>query len=84
MALLDSIKVMLGRQPGRRPSDRSMDPAARAIHQSKKGGEGKKERVAAIKAERDLHRSHKWRNRRWLRSSSSTCCSCCRSSLTCS
>ena len=65
MALLDPVKVMLGRQPGRRPSDRSMDPAARAIHQSKKGGEGKKDRVAAIKAERDLHRSHKWRNRRW-------------------
>ncbi|MBT6094023.1 MAG: NapH/MauN family ferredoxin-type protein [Rhodospirillaceae bacterium] len=65
MAFLSSIKEMLGSLPEKRPSTRAIEPAARAIHEKKKGAEGKKERVAAIKAERDLHRSHKWRNRRW-------------------
>ncbi|HEY9081515.1 NapH/MauN family ferredoxin-type protein [Magnetovibrio sp.] len=65
MSMLSSIAEMFGRTPGNKPDDSAYSDDARAMHESKRGTEGKKERVAAIKAERDLHPSHKWRNRRW-------------------
>ena len=65
MSMLSSIAEMFGRTPGKKPDDSAYNEGARAMHESKRGAEGKKERVAAIKAERDLHPSHKWRNRRW-------------------
>jgi ferredoxin-type protein NapH len=65
MSLLTSIAEMFGRAPGPKPDDSAYSEGARALHDAKRSKEGKKERVAAIKAERDLHPSHKWRNRRW-------------------
>lgn len=65
MSMLSSIAEMLGRTPGNKPDDSAYSEDARAIHESKRDAKGKKARVAAIKAERDLHPSYKWRNRRW-------------------
>jgi ferredoxin-type protein NapH len=63
--MLASLKVMLGMTPPRKPGQREYSPGARSLHNVKRDIQGKKERVAAIKAERDLDRSNKWRNRRW-------------------
>jgi ferredoxin-type protein NapH len=65
MSFAASILEMLGREPGQKPSNDDYSSDARAIHEKKREISGKKERVAAIKAERDLKRSHKWRNWRW-------------------
>lgn len=65
MSMLSSILEMLGRTPGSKASDDSYSEGARILHEEKRSIKGKKERVAAIKAERDLKPSHKWRNRRW-------------------
>lgn len=65
MSFLSSISEMLGREPARKPDDSTYSEDARAIHETKRDIKGKKERTDAIRAERDSHRSHKWRNRRW-------------------
>lgn len=65
MSMLNSIMEMLGRNPGPKPDDSAYSPGAREVHHAKREIKGKKARVAAIKAERDLKPSHKWRNRRW-------------------
>ena len=65
MSMLSSIAVMLGRSPGTKPDDSLYSDGARALHEAKRNIKDKKERVAAIKAERDREMSHKWRNRRW-------------------
>lgn len=65
MSMLSSIKEMLGRTPDNKPDDSEYSEGARAIHMEKRDVKGKKERIAAIKAERDLKPSFKWRNRRW-------------------
>jgi len=65
MSMLTSIAEMLGRTPGKKPNDSAYSDGARKLHENKRSVAGKKERVAAIKAERDLSPSHKWRNRRW-------------------
>lgn len=65
MSMWSSIAEMLGRAPGNKPDKSQYSEGALALHESKRGKEGKKERVAAIKAERDLNPSYKWRNRRW-------------------
>ncbi len=65
MSMLSSIAQMFGREPGRKPHDSLYAPQARVIHEAKRDIKGKKERVAAIKAERDRKMSYKWRNRRW-------------------
>ncbi|MEO5336298.1 MAG: NapH/MauN family ferredoxin-type protein [Magnetospirillum sp. WYHS-4] len=65
MSMLRQTAVMLGRAPDAKPRDSDYTPAARAIHAAKRAIEDKKERVAAIRAEADKARSHKWRNRRW-------------------
>lgn len=63
--MLTSIKVMLGAAPPRKPGLREYSPAARNIHSLKRDVAGKKDRVAAITADRDAKKPHKWRNRRW-------------------
>jgi len=65
MSMLASIKQLLGAPPPRKPGLREYTAAARNIHSTKRAITGKKERVAAIKAERDAEPSKKWRNRRW-------------------
>ena len=65
MSFVNSILEMLGRTPGTKPPDSSYSDDAREIHERKRDIQGKKERADAIRAERDLKRSHKWRNRRW-------------------
>ncbi|MFC1672576.1 NapH/MauN family ferredoxin-type protein [Pseudomonadota bacterium] len=65
MSMLTSFMEMLGRAPGKKPDASAYSPGALEVHEFQRSTEGKKERVAAIKAERDLIASHKWRNRRW-------------------
>lgn len=65
MSMFSSIAEMFGRSPGKKPDDSAYSPGAHAIHDRKRDIAGKKERAAAIKAERDLDPSYKWRNRRW-------------------
>ncbi|MBL6931693.1 MAG: NapH/MauN family ferredoxin-type protein [Rhodospirillales bacterium] len=65
MSFVSSIFEMLGREPANKPDDSAYSEDALAIHESKRDIKGKKERTAAIRAERDLARSHKWRNWRW-------------------
>jgi ferredoxin-type protein NapH len=63
--MLSSIAEMFGRTPANKPDDSAYSEGARKLHMAKREITGKKERAAAIKAERDLKPSHKWRNRRW-------------------
>ncbi|MBL4614519.1 MAG: NapH/MauN family ferredoxin-type protein [Magnetovibrio sp.] len=56
---------MFGRSPDKKPDDSAYSEGALEIHLHKRDIKGKKDRVAAIKAERDLNPSTKWRNRRW-------------------
>lgn len=65
MSMLSSIAELFGRTPGNKPNDSEYSEGARILHEAKRDAQGKKERVAAIKAERDMAPSHKWRNRRW-------------------
>jgi ferredoxin-type protein NapH len=65
MSFAASILEMLGREPARKPDDSAYSEDARVIHDKKRDIKGKKERADAIRAERDLKRSHKWRNWRW-------------------
>ncbi len=65
MSMLSSIYEMFGKNPDKKPDDSCYSEGACKIHHEKRDIKGKKERVAAIKAERDAHRSYKWRNRRW-------------------
>jgi len=65
MSMLKSIAEMLGRAPATKPDDSLYSEGARTIHHHKRDIKGKKDRAAAIKAERDLDPSYKWRNRRW-------------------
>lgn len=65
MSMLTSIAEMFGREPGNKPDDSLYSQGARTIHHDKRDIKGKKERVAAIKAERDMNPSHKWHYRRW-------------------
>lgn len=65
MSMLSSMMEMFGRTPGPKPGNDAYTPGAFKLHDHKRSIKGKKERVAAIKAERDLIPTHKWRNRRW-------------------
>ena len=65
MRFLTSILEMLGKEPGRKPDDSLYSPGALELHKQKRDKKGKKERVAAIKAERDMKMTNTWRNRRW-------------------
>jgi len=65
MSMLTSITEMFGRSPGTKPDDSAYSEGARKIHDVKRDIKGKKERVAAIKAERDMNPSRKWLYRRW-------------------
>lgn len=65
MSMLSSIAEMFGRAPGKKPNDSAYSEGALKLHLHKRDVKGKKERVAAIKAERDMNPSTKWRNRRW-------------------
>lgn len=60
-----SILEMLGREPARKPDDSTYSEDARTLHEAKRDIKGKQARNDAIRAERDLKRSHKWRNWRW-------------------
>jgi len=66
MSLFSSILEMFGKAPGKKPDDSAYSPEAFKIHDTKRDPKGKKERTDAIRAERDLKRSHKWRNWRWF------------------
>ncbi|MCP5366952.1 MAG: NapH/MauN family ferredoxin-type protein [Hyphomicrobiales bacterium] len=66
MTMLRSIATMLGAGPAPRPEPDEYAPEAAAMYEVKSSLEGKKERVAKLKAERDEKRSHKWRNWRWF------------------
>jgi len=61
MALLDSLKVMLGAAPVR---PKTVTPAAQAMHEAKRQVKGT-ERAREIKAQHEAHKSNKWRNIRW-------------------
>ncbi|MBL6957930.1 MAG: NapH/MauN family ferredoxin-type protein [Rhodospirillales bacterium] len=65
MGMLKSVKTMLGGDPVRKPNKKQYTPAARNIHAIHHDLRGKPDRVAAIRAERDMTRSNKWRNWRW-------------------
>ncbi len=65
MSFVSSIFEMLGREPAKKPDDSAYTDDARVIHETKRDISGKKARADAIRAERDLKRSNKWRNWRW-------------------
>lgn len=65
MRFFRNISTMLGAAPKGRPEPKDISPEAAELHAAKRDIEGKKERAAAIKAERDQHRSNKWLWRRW-------------------
>lgn len=65
MSFVASINEMLGREPKRKPDDSTYSDDARVIHERKRDIAGKKERTDAIHAEKEMKRTHKWRNWRW-------------------
>ncbi len=65
MSMGRSILEMLGWAPAKNSDGSVYSPEARALHESKRDAKGKKARADAIRAERDMKRSHKWRNWRW-------------------
>lgn len=66
MAMFRSTLEMMGWAPKRKPADSEYSPEAAAHHIARRDLKGKKERVAAIKAERDAKPRNKWRNWRWF------------------
>ncbi len=65
MYFFRNIATMLGTDPRGRPDPNKISKAAANIHHAKRDIDGKNERAAAIKAERDKARSNKWLWRRW-------------------
>jgi len=66
MSLIQSLAIMLGREPSK-PRPEEYSDAARAIHEAKRAHKVNKEELAAIAAEQhEAHKNHTWRNRRWL------------------
>lgn len=65
MSMFTSIMEMLGRAPGKKPDARNYSQGALELHEAQRIVKGKKARVAAMRAERELKPQHTWRNRRW-------------------
>jgi len=65
MEFIQPIRTMLGSAPPARPQARDVAPEVAQRYDEKRNIEGKKERVAAIKADRDAKKPNKWRWRRW-------------------
>jgi len=60
--ILESLRQILGGRP-KKPAKEAIQPAAQEIHFYKKAN---KLDMQALEALHATHRSHKWRNRRWL------------------
>ncbi|MCW8951410.1 MAG: NapH/MauN family ferredoxin-type protein [Rhodospirillales bacterium] len=65
MSILSSLALMLGAAPPTADPKRQTE-AAREMHAFKRTADQRKERAEKLRHERDLARSHKWRNWRWL------------------
>ncbi|CAA7626606.1 NapH/MauN family ferredoxin-type protein [Magnetospirillum sp. UT-4] len=66
MSLMQSIAIMLGREPAK-PAPEAYSPEARALHEEKRAHKADKAlRDELHAALHDAHKVHTWRNRRWI------------------
>ncbi|OJX72186.1 NapH/MauN family ferredoxin-type protein [Magnetospirillum sp. 64-120] len=66
MSLIQSLAIMLGREPTK-PRPDEYEPEAQALHEAKRACKMTPEQRAEINRQtHDAHKVHTWRNRRWL------------------